>query len=150
MRHMTRAMALLTLVGLALTACSSPTTPTSSTAALDRFVQALREQGLTVDLAGQLAPSANGFFSVPAEQIRVNDSQLSAFVYRNSDAAVAEASQISRDGQPSPTSRVLWVSTPWFYQKDTMIVLYVGCAANILHALQETIGAPIVVGPNQC
>ena len=147
---MTRALALSTLVVVALTSCSSPTTPTSSTAALDRFVQALREQGFTVSLAGQLAPSANGFFSVPAEQVRVNDSQVNVFVYRNSDAAVAEASQISKDGQPSPTSRVLWVSTPWFYQKDVMIVLYVGCAPNILYVLQETVGAPIVVGPNQC
>ena len=48
---------------------------------LDRFVHALRQQGLTVSLAGQIAPSANGFFSVPAEQVRVNDSQVNAFVY---------------------------------------------------------------------
>lgn len=45
----------------------NPVGPTSS-AALDQFVQALRQQGHTVSVAGQISPNANGFFSVPAQQ----------------------------------------------------------------------------------
>jgi hypothetical protein len=134
---------------LLLIACSSPVGPSSSTT-LDRFVQALRNQGLTVTLAGQISPSVNGFFTVPAEQVRVNDSQVNAFVYSNADAAAAEAALISKDGQPSPAVRVSWVSTPRFYRQDAMIVLYVGCAAEIVNALQKTVGPPIAVGPMPC
>jgi hypothetical protein len=130
-------------------ACSSPTVPGSSST-LDGFVEALRQQGLTVTLAGQIAPSVNGFFSVPAEQVRVSDSQVNAFVYRTAAAAAAEAALISKDGQPSPTARVLWVSTPRFYRHEAMIVLYVGCATEIVDALQKTVGPPIAVGPTTC
>ena len=49
---------------LLLVSCSSPVEPTSSTT-LDRFVQALRQQGLTVSVAGQISPSVNGFFPYP-------------------------------------------------------------------------------------
>src|SRR5262245_608621 len=129
--------------------CSSPTGPTSSTT-LDRFVQALRQQGLTVNLGAQIAPSTNGFFSVPAQQVRVNDSQVNAFVYQSADAAAADATQISKDGQPSPTTRVTWASTPRFYRQEAIIVLYVGCAADIIEALQKTVGPPIAVGPTPC
>ena len=92
----------------------------------------------------------NRFFSVPAEQVRVNDSQVNVFVYPSTDAAAAEAALISSDGQPSPTVRVTWVSTPRFYRQDAMIVLYVGCAAEIVDALQKTVGPPIAVGPTPC
>src|SRR5262249_18877654 len=125
-----------------LVSCSNPVEPTSSTT-LDRFVEALRQQGLTVNLAGQIAPSVNGFFSVPANQVRVNDSQVNAFVYQSADAAAVEAAQISQDGQPSATARVTWVSTPRFYRRDAMIVLYVGCAPEIVEALQKIAGPPI-------
>jgi hypothetical protein len=103
-----------------------------------------------VTLAGQIAPSVNGFFSVQAEQVRVNDSQVNAFVYPTADAAAAEAALISKDGQPSPSVRVLWVSTPRFYRRDAMIVLYVGCTTEIVDALQKTVGPPIVVGATAC
>lgn len=134
---------------LLLIACGSPVGPSSSTT-LDRFVQALRQEGLTVTVAGQISPSVNGFFSVPAEQLRVNDSHVNAFVYQSADAAAAEAALISNDGQPSPTARVSWVSTPRFYRQDAMIVLYVGCATEIVQALQATMGAPIAVGRTPC
>ena len=65
-----------------------------------------------MSLAGQISPSVNGFFSVPAEQLRVNDSRVDAFVYPSAEAAAAEAAQISKDGQPAPNVRVTWVSIP--------------------------------------
>ena len=103
-----------------------------------------------MSLAGQISPSVNGFFSVPAQKVRLNDSQVNAFVYESADAATAEAALISRDGQPSPTARVTWVSTPRFYRQDALIVLYVGCADEVVQALQRAVGAPIAVGPTPC
>jgi len=105
---------------------------------------------LNVTLGRQISPSVNAFFSVPAQEVRVNDAQVNVFAYRNTDAAAAEASSISQDGQPGPTARVTWVSTPRFYRQDTLIVLYVGCAAEIVQALQTTVGPPIAVGRTPC
>ena len=141
----------LVLPCLLLAACEdrNPVGPTSS-ATLDRFVQALRQEGLSVSLAGQISPDINRFFSVPAQQVRVNDAQVNAFLYQNAEAAATEAALISQDGQPSPTTRVTWVSTPRFYRQDSMIVLYVGCAGDIVQALQATVGSPIVVGRTPC
>lgn len=129
--------------------CGSPVAPTSS-ATLDQFVQALRQRGLSASLAGEISPENNGFFSVPAHTIRVNAGQVNAFVYQDAEAAGAEAALISQDGQPGPTGRVTWVSTPHFYRHGALIVLYVGCAAEIVEGLQATLGLPIAVGRTPC
>ena len=122
----------------------NPVGPTSS-ATLDRFVQALGQQGLSVSLGVQISPSANGFFSVPAQQLRVNDTQMSAFVYASPQDAATEAAAISADGQPSPTARVTWVSTPRFYRQGALIALYVGCSAETSPLWQAVVRADIPV-----
>jgi hypothetical protein len=122
----------------------------SSSATLDQFVQALRQQGFNVTLADQIRPEVNRFFSVPAHQLRVDESQVNAFEYPSSEAAVAEAALISPDGQPSPVARISWVSTPRFYHQGRLIVLYVGCSTEIVQALQATVGTPIAIGPTPC
>ncbi len=127
----------------------SPLAPTSS-ATLDQFVQALRQQGFSVSLAGEISPDVNGFFSVPAHQVRVNESQVNAFEYPSPEAAAAEAARISSDGQPSPVARITWVSTPRFYLQSRLIVLYVGCSTDIVQALQVAVGAPMVIGRTPC
>lgn len=127
----------------------SPLAPTPS-AVLDQFLQALRQQGLSVSLVGEVPPHVNGFFSVPAQQFRVNEAQVTAFEYPSAEAAAAEAARISQDGQPSPTARITWVSTPRFYRQGPLIVLYVGCSAEILQALQAIVGAPVAIGRTPC
>ena len=129
--------------------CASPAAPTASDP-LDEFVHNLRQQGLTVAMGDQISPQDNRFFSVPAQQIRVNDAQVNAFVYPSAQIASAEAALISEDGQPSPTARISWVSTPRFYRKDALIVLYVGCRQEIVQALAVTVGTPLVMGLTPC
>jgi hypothetical protein len=149
---MHRALIALVAVPCLLLAVScdsqSPLAPSSS--ALDQFVQGLRQQGLTVSLGGEIRPEVNGFFSVPANRVRVNAGQVNVFQYPTGDAAAAEAGLISEDGQPSPTVRVTWVSTPRFYRQGSLIVLYVGCSAEIVQALQATVGSPIAIGRTPC
>ena len=127
----------------------SPVAPTSS-ATLDQFVRALRQQGLSVSVAGEISPEVNRFFSVPAQQIRVNDAQVNAFVYATEQDAAVEAASISQDGQPSTTTRVTWLSTPRFYRQDKLIVLYVGCTVAIVHALETALGVPVATGTTPC
>jgi hypothetical protein len=145
------ALASLLLPSLLLAACGgrNPVGPTSSDT-LDQFVKSLREEGLTVTVAGSISPEANRFFSVPAQQVRVNDAHVNAFVYATSQDAAADAASISPDAQPSPTTRISWVSTPRFYRREALIVLYVGCSVEILDALQMVVGTPLAVGPTLC
>jgi hypothetical protein len=149
MRRVLVAVSFVLPLLLLAVSCGSPVAPTPS-ATLDRFVQALRQQRLSVNLGGEISPEVNRFFSVPAHQVRVNDTQVNAFVYATVQDAIAEAALISQDGQPSPTTRITWVSTPRFYRQDALIVLYVGCATEIVQALQITVGTPIVVGRTPC
>jgi hypothetical protein len=149
MRRVLMALSLVFPVLAVSCAGRNPVGPTSSTT-LDGFVQALRQQGLNVSVAGQIPPDVNRFFSVPAQQIRVNDRQVNAFVYATPQDAAAEAASVSADGQPSPRTRIRWVSTPRFYRQDALMVLYVGCSAEIIQALQATVGAPFAVGPTAC
>jgi hypothetical protein len=127
----------------------SPVEPTPSIV-LDQFVQALRQQGLSVSLGSETPPDVNRVFSVPAHEVRVNQSHLDAFEYATSEAAAAAAAAISPDGQPRPDARLTWVSTPRFYHQDRLIVLYVGCSSEIVQALQTTVGAPVVIGRTPC
>lgn len=133
---------------LALSSCSGPTSPTDLT--VSKFVQSLQERGLNVTLDGSIAPSANRFFSVPAQQLVINGSRVSAFEYPSKDAALVEAASVSPDAQPSSTARFLWVSTPRFYRQDRLIVFYVGCSAELIRALDDILAAPFVIGPTAC
>ena len=127
----------------------SPLEPNAA-GTLDQFLQALRQRGLSVSVAGEIPPQVNRFFSVPAHDVHVNDSRISAFEYASAEAAAAEADVVSSDGQPSPTSRITWVSTPRFYRKNRLIVLYVGCSPEVVQALDGTMGPAFVIGRTPC
>ena len=83
MRRVLVAMSVVVPCLLMTASCAdrNPVGPTSS-ATLDQFVHALRQQGLNVSLGGQISSNANGFFSVPAQQLRVSDGQVNAFILR--------------------------------------------------------------------
>ena len=114
------------------------------------WLEAVRGQGVTVKLAERIPPETNGYFTVPAQQVLLNDTRVSAFAYPTDTAAAAEAAQVSADGQPSPLARITWVSTPRFYRQGPLMVVYVGCATEIVQALDATLGRAFVVGTTPC
>jgi hypothetical protein len=127
----------------------SPLEPSRS-GTLDQLLQALRQQGLTVRVVGEIPPEVNHFFSVPAHQLLVNGSHVSAFEYSSAEAAAADAALVRPDGQPSILSVITWVSTPRFYRQDRLIVLYVGCSTEVVQALDVTVGPAFVIGRTPC
>lgn len=147
-RHQRISIAIAWMVVTAAS-CSGPTRPTDLNTA-DKFVQALQERGFSVNVEGSIPPSINRFFSVPAQQIVINGSRVSAFEYPSEEAAVLEAAAVSPDAQPSPTARFSWVSTPRFYRQDRLIVFYVGCSGELIRALDDLMAAPFVIGPTPC
>jgi hypothetical protein len=136
--------------GIAMISCEqSPTVP-SHVGTVDQLVQSLRGQGLAVSLGGEISPNDNGFFSVPARKVSIDGQRLSAFEYATAERAAADAALISVDGQPNPRAAITWVSTPRFYRQGRLIVLYVGCATEVIAALEQSLGPPMVTGPTPC
>ena len=96
------------------------------------------------------APGATGVPSTPVECGPDPTTVQKSCAHATAQDAAAQAALISAYGQPSATTRVDWVSTPRFYRKDVLIVLYVGCAAEIVQALQATVGTPVATGSTPC
>jgi hypothetical protein len=141
----------ISFIAMSAVACngSSPVGPSPSRT-IEAFISSLREHGLSASLDGVIAPEVNRFFSVPAHRIRADGSHISAFEYPTAEAAAAEAALISPGGQPSPTARITWVSTPQFYRQDRLIALYVGCSTHIRRSLEATLAKPFVIGATPC
>jgi hypothetical protein len=133
----------------AISCGGNPTGPTTLDT-LDELLVALRAQGLSATLAGEISPDVNRFFSVPAQQVLVNGSRVSVFEYPTADAAAAEAAMVSPTGQPNPRAIIDWVSTAHFYRKGQLIALYAGCSTETLKALEAALGPPFVVDRTPC
>ena len=142
------AMLLFAACAVATCGAASPVTPDQNQ--LDLLVQRLRAQNAQVSLGDAVPKSDTPYFSVTATRITVDAEQVFVFQYPTSEAAAADAAVVSPTGQPSPTVSIMWVGKPHFYRQDRLIVLYVGCTANLPRILEAALGPPFVVGAGLC
>ena len=148
----------IAIVVLAATAACDTRSPLgpSSTTRIEGFLGALRELGLRVTFEGTVPRSETPYFSVDARRALIErsavhgPSRLTIFEYPSEAAAAADAAAVSADGQPTPSVRISWVSTPRFYRQDRLIVLYVGCDLEVAAALGKVLGQPFVTGSAPC
>ncbi len=135
---MNRILVTLTLFGLALfwgVGCAR--TSTASPTDYASLVDALREQGVTVESAGTVSQP---FFTVEGQAITVNGEQVQVFVFADTAAASAAAAQVSDDGSSVGTNMITWIAAPHFYQAGRLIVLYIGDQAAVQSALESVLG----------
>ena len=117
----------------------SPTAP--SVTDLTSLVDNLRAAGLKVEVNGE---DNEFFFSVRGTILLVDDGAVKVFEYGNAGSADADAARISPDGftveVPSDgetaVTDIFWVSSPHFYKKRKLIVLYVGDDADLIGAVE--------------
>lgn len=145
-------LTIITAAVLAVAACSRPATVpsdpvTSVIGNVDQLVGSLRAQGRSVKMGDTTSPQRNGYFSVPSRDVLVGDERLKAFEYETASKADADAALISADGQPNPRAALGWIAAPHFYKEGQLIVLYVGCASDIITTLETMIGPAIATGP---
>ncbi len=134
---MNRILVTLTLFGLALfwgVGCAR--TSTASPTDYASLVDALREQGVTVESAGTVSQP---FFTVEGQAITVNGEQVQVFVFADTAAASAAAAQVSDDGSSVGTNMITWIAAPHFYQAGRLIVLYIGDQAAVQSALESVL-----------
>ena len=129
------------------TSCAPSVTVPSEVGTVDELVSALRAQGLSVSLGDEASPERNGYFSVSSRDVTVGDMRLKAFEDETATNAGADTALITADGQPNPRAQVGWISAPTFYKQGQLIVLYVGCSADMMQTLNGLLGPAIARGP---
>ena len=101
--------------------------------------------GATVELVGEVSQP---FFSVQGLSVNVNGEAVQVFEYTDAAAADAEAGLVSPDGREitNPPMLIGWTSTPHFYNRASLIVLYLGDSPAVLKALESVLGPQFAGG----
>jgi len=110
---------------------------------IDALSKRLRAAGVKVEPGGRVSQP---FFSVGGQILAVEGEDVQVFRYATARAAGREAGRVSPDGSSVGTNMMSWMSTPHFFRKDNLIVLYVGDNAAVLRALAAVLGAQFAGG----
>jgi hypothetical protein len=133
---------LLSLAALLLAACQPQTpAPVPQTGGLDtpRLVLRLRSAGAAVEEAGELEEGVFG----KARLLRVNGEDLQVYEFASEAEQQAAAAAISANGYTIGTSSYFWISQPYFYAHDRLVVLYLGVDEAAIDLLAEALGRPL-------
>lgn len=121
--------------------------PASNEFTLASFAHRVADAGIDVRLVGGVRQP---FLSVDGHVIDIEGERVQVYEYRAAEDAEAAAARVTPDGSavsvddtPMPVD---WVSTPHFYQRDRLLVVYVGEEDTVLDVLDGTLGMPFA-GP---
>jgi len=92
---------------------------------------------LNVTQSGEITQT---FFSVKGRIINVNGEDVQVFEYTKIADADAETSLVSPDGSSVGTNMITWISTPHFFKKEKLIIIYIGDNNNIINGLEKALG----------
>lgn len=101
------------------------------------LVNALRQSGLSVDVAGDVSQP---FFSAQGRSINVNGETVQVFEYADEQAMQSDAAKVGGDGFHVANAVVDWTAPPHFYKQGRLIVLYVGHETRVKSALDFVLG----------
>lgn len=107
------------------------------------LVDALRAQGVTVDILGDVEQPF-----LRAKGVRLglsggplpNAVEVQSYAYDDAVTARADADAIGPDGNPR-TMMITWVDDPHFFLKERVIVLYIGNDSQALTLLRAKLGS---------
>ena len=137
----------LILLSLALAACAgpAPTSPpaTGGTFGYEDLVAALEESGAEVQPGVMIEQD---FFPVGAQVITINGQDVQVFEFDTQTGRQAAEATIQGNGYIIGTMSIDWISTPYFFSRDRLIVLYVGTDQSKLETLTGILG-PALTGP---
>ncbi len=119
--------------------CIDQQTPAESKTVKDyqSLIDNLSASGLNVTRGDEISQP---FFSVKGRIIKVNGDDVQIFEYERATDADAEAALVSPDGSTVGTSMITWISTPHFYKKEKLIVIYVGEKSEVIQGLEIALG----------
>ncbi|MBI2776901.1 MAG: hypothetical protein HYX57_06525 [Chloroflexi bacterium] len=125
------------LVGPGATATAAPEGP-------EPFVAALKAAGADARL-GQPTPA--GVFDVPGLPMCIGKEPVLLFVFGSTEEAIATGRKIDpSDPSNMGTTMVEWIGRPRFWQRDRMLVLYLGEDRATDTLLRSVLGEPFASG----
>ena len=138
-------LSIMLLVVIGAAGCQTPVAPGGATM-MDTLVASLRQEGAKVERMETLPRSAYPFFSTQAVRLQVNGLDVQVFEFTSAAESEANARGIAATGTPIGATQITWVDTPHFYQRDRIIVLYVGRASLLTQLLEKVLDPPIING----
>jgi hypothetical protein len=106
----------------------------------EQFVQNLRDAGHTVEETGQIEAD---IFDLSARTLLVNGESIQVYQFSSVEAQQAAAATISANGHIIGTRSFFWISQPYFYAKDTLIVLSHTVEEDTIELLAAELGRPL-------
>jgi len=110
---------------------------------LTSFAQQVRDSGVAVRVRGEVSQP---FFEVDGQLVDIAGESVQVYEYADTYEARAAADAVAEDGRQIAAGDDLtfvdWISTPHFYQRDRLIVVYVGEHDGVLHVLDGALGDP--------
>lgn len=101
------------------------------------LINSLLNAGLEVLPAGEVDQP---FFAAPGKAVRASDETIQVFQFASAAAAIAQAKLVSADGDTVGASKPHWIDIPHFYQRGSLIVLYLGDNKKLILALEGVLG----------
>jgi hypothetical protein len=124
---------------------ASPGTPAGAAVgpsldSLDELVAALEAAGGEVTVGD---PVQDPIFTGRAVFLRLNGQDLQVYEFTDAAARETAAAAIQANGYIIGNMAIDWITTPYFFAKDSLIVLYVGTDGATLDLLTGLLGAPL-------
>ena len=127
--------------------------PTPATANMDfsTFLELFEANGFIYDeIIDESSQNGERFLSVEPKRIIIGDEIINVYEFSSNEEMETEAGYIDTGGsgitRPDSGVQISWVSTPYWFKSDLIIVLYVGTNREILNFLMETFGQPFAGG----
>jgi len=121
-----------------------PPTPATTDMNFLTFLELLTENGFIYNDIIDGAQGLENILSNNAKNIILGDDIIAVYEYNSNEEMEIDAGYISTDGfgitTPDSGVQISWVSTPYWFKSDRIIVLYVGDNTEIIIFLREVLG----------
>ena len=135
-------MCFLSIAVILLSGCTDSFIATDETLNLDTFLELLEANGFSFEVDEWQAP---GFLNVHQNTVHIGDEQLTIYEYDSHEAMLIDASFVGRSGFSIENTisgyavQISWVSDPYWFKRDLIIVQYTGTNRRIINFLHETL-----------
>jgi len=123
---------------------------TESQMDMSTFLRTLKANGFIYDDIIEETQYRENFLSVGPKRILFGDENITVYEFNSNREMELEAGYIDPGGfgitRPGTGVQISWVSTPYWFKSDLIIVLYVGENEQIINFLLKTFGDPFAGG----
>ncbi|MBP0725875.1 membrane lipoprotein lipid attachment site-containing protein [Bacillus sp. RG28] len=134
------------LIVVFLSGCTSNTDKKSVEG--PKFLQKLKAVGYTINKTEDGKKyTPHTFLSVYPTYYNIDDKRLAIYEYKNENDARKDIKTISEDGSKIGKTIVEWIDFPHFYQKEDIIVSYIGSDKKLERDLEKILGKSITNNP---